>query len=84
MLSLHTWPKWRGPPVEGVSYLVNDLPIPTGEFAFGRTKIFVRSPRSVIKNIKLFILIKLSDYTYFYLSIYLNLILLIIQYALIK
>lgn len=48
MLSLHTWPNWtRGSPVEGVSHLLRDLPIPNGEFAFGRTKVFVRSPRTV-------------------------------------
>ncbi|XP_075231362.1 myosin 95E [Lycorma delicatula] len=47
MLSLQTWPSWDGPPVEGVSYLLRDLPIPNGEFAFGRTKLFIRSPRSV-------------------------------------
>ncbi|KAL1132716.1 hypothetical protein AAG570_010668 [Ranatra chinensis] len=49
MLSLHTWPNWHGVPVEGVSYLLRDLPIPSGEFAFGRTKLFVRSPRSVFE-----------------------------------
>ncbi|XP_039290294.1 unconventional myosin-Ia isoform X3 [Nilaparvata lugens] len=47
MLSLQTWPSWEGAPVEGVSYLIRDLPIPSGEFAFGRTKLFIRSPRSV-------------------------------------
>lgn len=47
MLSLHTWPHWRGTPFEGVSYLVRSLPIPSAEFTFGRTKIFVRSPRTV-------------------------------------
>ncbi|GLH07217.1 Unconventional myosin IC [Gryllus bimaculatus] len=47
MLSLRTWPSWPGTPVEGVSYLVRDLPIPSGEFAFGRTKLFMRSPRTV-------------------------------------
>ncbi|KAJ9580439.1 hypothetical protein L9F63_024375, partial [Diploptera punctata] len=49
MLSLHTWPNWQGPSVEGVSYLIRDLPIPSGEFAFGRTKVFVRSPRTVFE-----------------------------------
>ncbi|XP_024083277.1 unconventional myosin-Ia isoform X2 [Cimex lectularius] len=49
MLSLHTWPNWQGVPVEGVSYLLRDLPIPSGEFSFGRTKIFIRSPRSVFE-----------------------------------
>ncbi|XP_046683556.1 LOW QUALITY PROTEIN: unconventional myosin-Ib-like [Homalodisca vitripennis] len=49
MLSLQTWPCWLGTAVEGVSYLLRDLPIPPAEFAFGRTKIFVRSPRSVFE-----------------------------------
>ncbi|KAL0271779.1 UNVERIFIED_CONTAM: hypothetical protein PYX00_008773 [Menopon gallinae] len=50
MLSLHTWPTWNHSSiVEGVKYLVRDLPIPKGEFAFGRTKIFVRSPRTVFE-----------------------------------
>ncbi|XP_066902706.1 unconventional myosin-Ib isoform X2 [Halyomorpha halys] len=49
MLSLHTWPNWQSAPVEGVSYLLRDLPIPSGEFAFGRTKLFIRSPRSVFE-----------------------------------
>jgi hypothetical protein len=52
MLSLHTWPNWQGPPVEGVSYLIRDLPIPSGEFAFGRTKVFVRSPRTVSQSLR--------------------------------
>lgn len=47
MLSLHTWPHWTGTPFEGVSYLVRSLPIPSAEFIFGRTKLFVRSPRTV-------------------------------------
>lgn len=54
MLSLNTWPTWNHSSiVEGVKYLLRDLPIPKGEFAFGRTKIFVRSPRTVISIILL-------------------------------
>nr|CAD7194830.1 unnamed protein product [Timema douglasi] len=49
MLSPRTWPTWHVAPVEGVSYLIRDLPIPSGEFAFGRTKLFVRSPRTVFE-----------------------------------
>ncbi|XP_047100601.1 LOW QUALITY PROTEIN: unconventional myosin-Ia [Schistocerca piceifrons] len=60
MLSPHTWPHWAGTPVEGVSYLVRDLPIPSGEFAFGRTKIFVRSPRSIYE-LEEFRLVRLED-----------------------
>ncbi|KAK6644338.1 hypothetical protein RUM43_000605 [Polyplax serrata] len=47
MLSLYTWPNWKkGSAAEGVVRLLRDLPIPKGEFAFGKTKIFVRSPRT--------------------------------------
>lgn len=49
MISCNTWPKWRGSPVEGVSVLLRSLPIPAAEFTFGRTKIFVRSPRTVFE-----------------------------------
>lgn len=49
MLCLDTWPNFSGPVVEGVNYILRDLPIPNGEFAFGQNKIFVRSPRSVSK-----------------------------------
>ncbi|KAK4881521.1 hypothetical protein RN001_004840 [Aquatica leii] len=49
MLCVHTWPRWRGSPVEGVSLLIRSLPIPSAEFTFGRTKLFVRSPRTVFE-----------------------------------
>ena len=47
MLSAHTWPHWRGPSVEGVTYLLRELPISANEYAFGRTKIFIRSVKTV-------------------------------------
>ena len=47
MLSCHTWPQWRGPSVDGVTYLVREVPIGPGEYAFGRTKIFIRSAKTV-------------------------------------
>lgn len=49
MLCAHTWPRWRGSAVEGVSLLVRSLPIPSAEFTFGRSKLFVRSPRTVFE-----------------------------------
>ncbi|XP_066141982.1 unconventional myosin-Ib isoform X1 [Euwallacea fornicatus] len=49
MICGHTWPKWRGSPVEGVSMLVRSLPIPAAEFTFGRSKVFIRSPRTVFE-----------------------------------
>lgn len=47
MLSLKTWPYSRLPAVQSIQYLLHDLPIPAAEFAFGTTKMFIRSPRSV-------------------------------------
>lgn len=49
MLSANTWPRWRGSPIEGVSLLLRSLPIPSAEFTFGRSKLFVRSPRTVFE-----------------------------------
>ncbi|XP_043217178.1 unconventional myosin-Ia-like isoform X2 [Amphibalanus amphitrite] len=47
MLSLHTWPSWCGLAAEGVTYLLRDLPSSMAEYAFGRTKLFIRSPETV-------------------------------------
>lgn len=49
MISGNTWPRWRGSPIEGVSVLLRSVPIPSAEFTFGRTKLFVRSPRTVFE-----------------------------------
>ncbi|XP_017783623.1 PREDICTED: unconventional myosin-Ib isoform X2 [Nicrophorus vespilloides] len=49
MLCINTWPRWRGSPIEGVSILLRSVPIPNAEFTFGRTKLFVRSPRTVFE-----------------------------------
>lgn len=49
MICPSTWPRWRGSPIEGVSLILRTLPIPTAEFTYGRTKLFVRSPRTVFE-----------------------------------
>ncbi|XP_028141300.1 unconventional myosin-Ib [Diabrotica virgifera virgifera] len=49
MISGNTWPRWRGSPIEGASLILRSLPIPSAEFTFGRTKLFVRSPRTVFE-----------------------------------
>lgn len=49
MLCANTWPRWRGSAIEGVSVLLRSLPIPAAEFTFGRTKLFIRSPRTVFE-----------------------------------
>ena len=53
MLSVHTWPHWNaGGSVDGVTCLLRDLPISANEYAFGRTKIFIRTSKTVSDIIK--------------------------------
>ncbi|XP_077472593.1 unconventional myosin-Ib isoform X5 [Stigmatopora argus] len=47
MLCKRTWPHWRGPAREGVEVLMADLQVPTDEFSYGRSKIFIRNPRTL-------------------------------------
>ncbi|XP_068184697.1 unconventional myosin-Ib isoform X2 [Antennarius striatus] len=47
MLCKRTWPHWKGPAREGVEVLMGDLQIPTEEYSYGRSKIFIRNPRTL-------------------------------------
>nr|XP_046259065.1 unconventional myosin-Ib isoform X4 [Scatophagus argus] len=47
MLCKRTWPHWRGPAREGVEVLMADLQVPADEFSYGRSKIFIRNPRTL-------------------------------------
>uniref|UniRef100_A0A4W5JN20 Myosin IB n=1 Tax=Hucho hucho TaxID=62062 RepID=A0A4W5JN20_9TELE len=47
MLCKTTWPQWRGPARDGVAVLLTDCSVPTEEFAYGRSKIFIRNPRTL-------------------------------------
>ncbi|XP_017692109.1 PREDICTED: unconventional myosin-Ia [Lepidothrix coronata] len=47
MLSPRTWPRWAGSDREGAEVLLADLAYPKEELAFGHTKIFIRSPRTL-------------------------------------
>ncbi|KAM6364816.1 unconventional myosin-Ia isoform 2-T2 [Pluvialis apricaria] len=47
MLSPKTWPRWTGGHREGAEVLLADLAYPREELAFGHTKIFIRSPRTL-------------------------------------
>ncbi|NWR32591.1 MYO1B protein, partial [Tachuris rubrigastra] len=49
MLCKQTWPHWRGPARAGVEVLFDELGIPEEEFSFGRSKIFIRNPRTLFK-----------------------------------
>ncbi|RMC18398.1 hypothetical protein DUI87_04284 [Hirundo rustica rustica] len=50
MLCKQTWPHWKGPARAGVEVLFNELGIPEEEFSFGRSKIFIRNPRTQQKK----------------------------------
>ena len=47
MMSPETWPQWKGEPREGVKKILEAEGISSDEFAFGKTKIFIRNPRLV-------------------------------------
>uniref|UniRef100_A0A8C4VI24 Unconventional myosin-Ia n=1 Tax=Gopherus evgoodei TaxID=1825980 RepID=A0A8C4VI24_9SAUR len=47
MLCKQTWPKWKGDARDGVQALLTDLHIPPAELAYGRSKIFIRTPRTL-------------------------------------
>uniref|UniRef100_A0A8B9MQI1 Unconventional myosin-Ia n=1 Tax=Accipiter nisus TaxID=211598 RepID=A0A8B9MQI1_9AVES len=47
MLSPRTWPRWAGSDREGAEVLLAELAFPPEELAFGHTKIFIRSPRTL-------------------------------------
>ncbi|NXJ72641.1 MYO1A protein, partial [Rostratula benghalensis] len=49
MLSPRTWPHWTGGHREGTKVLLADLGFPPEELAFGHTKIFIRSPRTLFE-----------------------------------
>ncbi|XP_028269122.1 unconventional myosin-Ih [Parambassis ranga] len=42
-----TWPHWRGEPADGVEILVQHLGYLPHEYKMGRTKIFIRHPRTL-------------------------------------
>ncbi|XP_024142061.1 unconventional myosin-Ib isoform X3 [Oryzias melastigma] len=47
MLCKKTWPHWKGPARKGVEVLMSDLKVPAEEYAYGRSKIFIRNPKTL-------------------------------------
>ncbi len=64
MLSAHTWPHWRGPVAEGVTYLLRDIPVSANEYAFGRTRLFIKSAKTVIRTSIFCLLYSLNFFSY--------------------
>nr|XP_004650052.2 unconventional myosin-Ia [Jaculus jaculus] len=47
LLSRSTWPSWNGGDREGVEKVLESLIVSSEELAFGKTKIFIRSPKTL-------------------------------------
>ncbi|XP_022378794.1 unconventional myosin-Ia [Enhydra lutris kenyoni] len=47
LLSRSTWPRWNGGDREGVEKVVGELSLSSEELAFGKMKIFIRSPKTL-------------------------------------
>lgn len=47
LLSKSTWPRWNGGDREGVEKILEELNISSEDRAFGKTKIFIRSPKTL-------------------------------------
>lgn len=47
MLSTATWPVWKGSPKDGMRQILNDSKISSSEYSYGKTKLFIRNPRTV-------------------------------------
>ncbi|XP_020734070.2 unconventional myosin-Ia [Odocoileus virginianus] len=47
LLSRSTWPRWSGGDQEGVEKVLGELSMSSEELAFGKTKIFIKSPKTL-------------------------------------
>ncbi|XP_045867483.1 unconventional myosin-Ia isoform X2 [Meles meles] len=47
LLSRSTWPRWNGGDREGIEKVVGELSLSSEELVFGKTKIFIRSPKTL-------------------------------------
>lgn len=47
LLSLITWPSFRGDPADGTGLLLSDLQFGVSDYIFGRCKVFLKNNRVV-------------------------------------
>ncbi|XP_034499504.1 unconventional myosin-Ia isoform X4 [Ailuropoda melanoleuca] len=52
LLSRSTWPCWNGGDREGVEKVVGELSLSSEELAFGKTKVFIRSPKAPMTELE--------------------------------
>jgi len=43
-----TWPQWRGDPRAGINLIMKAVNMDPTEFQLGKTKVFVKTPESVL------------------------------------
>nr|XP_033811485.1 unconventional myosin-Ih isoform X1 [Geotrypetes seraphini] len=53
-LCADTWPKWHGPAIKGVEILMKSLGYKPDEYELGRTKLFIRFPRTLFAIVDAF------------------------------
>ncbi|XP_052830117.1 unconventional myosin-Ia [Octopus bimaculoides] len=49
MLSPLTWPHWDGPVQQGVKVLMESMGFTNSHYAFGKTKVFIRKPKTLFE-----------------------------------
>ncbi|XP_029655810.2 unconventional myosin-Ib-like [Octopus sinensis] len=49
MLSPLTWPHWDGPVQQGVKVLMDNMGFTNTHYAFGKTKVFIRKPKTLFE-----------------------------------
>ncbi|KAM5287800.1 unconventional myosin-Ia [Ctenodactylus gundi] len=69
LLSRSTWPRWNGGDREGVEKVLEEENLSSEELAFGKTKIFIRSPKTLFyleeqRRLRLHQLVTLIQKTY--------------------
>eukprot|EP01097_Dermamoeba_algensis_P007168 TRINITY_DN4496_c0_g2_i1.p1 TRINITY_DN4496_c0_g2~~TRINITY_DN4496_c0_g2_i1.p1 ORF type:complete len:1026 (-),score=280.10 TRINITY_DN4496_c0_g2_i1:1414-4236(-) len=47
MIAKETWPLWRKDPKSGASAILNSQSVPSSEIAMGKTKVFIRNPKTL-------------------------------------
>uniref|UniRef100_A0A8C5MDR4 Unconventional myosin-Ia n=1 Tax=Leptobrachium leishanense TaxID=445787 RepID=A0A8C5MDR4_9ANUR len=47
LVSKQTWPQWKGDARAGVEVFLSEIKYPANEIAYGRTKIFIRTPSTL-------------------------------------
>ena len=50
IISCETWPRWKGDVCGGVRVIMNAVNMDPGEYQMGKTKVFIKTPESVLQH----------------------------------